>query len=117
MNNITIKLNDYITLNSGVTPEEGLPIYNSIIEAFKKGNTVTLDFEGVDMLTTAFLNVVIGDLYKDYNSEKLKSMLVLVNFSESTAKRIKKVTDNAKLFYKDENSYNKDVEEVLNGSN
>lgn len=117
MNNITIKLNDYLTLNSGVTPEEGLPIYNSIIEAFKKGNTVTLDFEGVDMLTTAFLNVVIGDLYKDYNSEKLKSMLVLVNFSESTAKRIKKVTDNAKLFYKDENSYNKDVEEVLNGSN
>ena len=117
MNNITIKLNDYLTLNSGVTPEEGLPVYNSIIEAFKKGDTVTLDFEGVDMLTTAFLNVVIGDLYKDYSSEKLKSMLVLVNFSEPTAKRIKKVTDNAKLFYKDENSYNKDVEEVLNGSN
>lgn len=117
MNNITIKLNDYLTLNSGVTPEEGLPVYNSIIEAFKKGDTVTLDFEGVDMLTTAFLNVVIGDLYKDYSSEKLKSMLVLINFSEPTAKRIKKVTDNAKLFYKDENSYNKDVEEVLNGSN
>lgn len=117
MNNITIKLNDYLTLNSGVTPEEGLPVYNSIIEAFKKGNTVTLDFEGVDMLTTAFLNVVIGDLYKDYSSEKLKSMLALAHFSEPTAKRIKKVTDNAKLFYKDENSYNKDVEEVLNGSN
>ena len=92
-------------------------INNSIIEAFKKGDAVTLDFDGVDMLTTAFLNVVIGDLYKDYSSEELKSMLSLVNYSESTAKRIKKVTDNAKLFYKDENSYNKEVEEVLNGSN
>ena len=98
MNNTTIKLNDYLTLNSGVTPEEGTPVYNSIIEAFKKGEVVILDFEGVDMLTTAFLNVVIGDLYKDYSSEKLKSMLVLVNYSEQTAKRIKKVTDNAKLF-------------------
>lgn len=117
MNNTTIKLNDYLTLNSGVTPEEGTPVYNSIIEAFKKGDAVTLDFDGVDMLTTAFLNVVIGDLYKDYSSEELKSMLSLVNYSESTAKRIKKVTDNAKLFYKDENSYNKEVEEVLNGSN
>lgn len=117
MNNITIKLNDYLTLNSGVTPEEGIPVYNSIIEAFKKGDIVTLDFKDVDMLTTAFLNVVIGDLYKDYSSEQLRSMLVLVNFSEPTAKRIKKVTDNAKLFYKDEKSYNKDVEEVLNGSN
>lgn len=117
MNNTTIKLNDYLTLNSGVTPEEGTPVYNSIIEAFKKGEVVILDFEGVDMLTTAFLNVVIGDLYKDYSSEKLKSMLVLVNYSEQTAKRIKKVTDNAKLFYKDESSYRKEVEEVLNGSN
>ena len=69
------------------------------------------------MLTTAFLNVVIGDLYKDYSSEKLKSMLVLVNYSEQTAKRLKKVTDNAKLFYKDESTYRKEVEEVLNGSN
>lgn len=117
MNKITIKLNDYLTLNSGVTPEEGLPVYNSIIEAFKKGKVVTLDFEGVDMLTTAFLNVVIGDLYKDYNSEELKSKLTLVNYTEPTAKRIKKVTDNAKLFYKDESSYKKEVEDVLNGDN
>ena len=72
---------------------------------------------GVDMLTTAFLNVVIGDLYKDYSSEKLKSMLILVNYTEPTAKRIKKVTDNAKLFYKDESAYTKEVEEVLNGTN
>ena len=117
MNNTIIKLNNYLTLNSGVTPEEGTTVYNSIIEAFKKGEMVTLDFEGVDMLTTAFLNVVIGDLYKDYSSEKLKSMLFLVNYSEPTAKRIKKVTDNAKLFYKDESPYKKEVEEVLNDSN
>lgn len=117
MDNVIIKLNDFLTLNSGVTPEEGTPVYNSIIEAFKNGKVVTLDFEGISMLTTAFLNVVIGDLYKDYSSEELKSKLYLVNYSDATAKRIKKVTDNAKLFYKDESSYKKEVEEVLNGSN
>lgn len=114
MNNLVIKLNDFLTMNSGVTPEEGAPVYESIINAFQQGFNVILDFEGVSLLTTAFLNVVIGDLYKDYSSEELKSRLQLVNYSSSTAVRIKKVTDNAKLFYKDRDAYSKEVEEVIN---
>lgn len=112
-----IKLNDFLTLNSGVTPEEGTPVYETIIRAFKDGFCVTLDFSNVTMLTTAFLNVVIGDLYKDYTSDDLKTRLILVNYSDSTANRIKRVTDNAKLFYKDKETFSKDVEDVLNGSN
>lgn len=115
MENSVIKLNDFLTLNSGVTPEEGTPIYNTVIQELAEGKNVTLDFSNVAILTTAFLNVVIGDLYKDYTSDELKSRLSLVNYSDSTAARIKKVTDNAKLFYKDKEAYRKDVEEVLNG--
>ena len=117
MDTRVIKLNDYLTLNSGVTPEEGTPVYETIIQAFHEGCNVTLDFSDVTMLTTAFLNVVIGDLYKDYTSDDLKTRLVLVNYSDSTANRIKRVTDNAKLFYKDKESFSKDVEDVLNGDN
>lgn len=117
MKNKVIKLNEFLTLNSGVTPEEGAPVYETIIQAFKENCKVTLDFSDVRMLTTAFLNVVIGDLYKDYTSDDLKSRLHLVNYSSSTADRIKKVTDNAKLFYKDRESFSKDVEDVLNGCN
>lgn len=117
MDNIIIKLNDLLTLNSGITPEEGKPVYDRIMQAFNQGHYVTLDFEGVSMLTTAFLNVVIGDLYKDYTSDELKAMLTLQNYTDSTAVRIKKVTDNAKLFYKDKEAYDKDVEEVMHGSN
>lgn len=112
-----IKLNDYLTLNSGITPEEGAPIFEAIVKAFKEGGNVTLDFAEVVMLTTAFLNVVIGDLYKDYTSDFIRNHLTLVHYSDSTAVRIKKVTDNAKLFYKDKDAYSKDIEEALNGSN
>ena len=90
MNTIFIKLNDYITCNKGVTPDEGEPIYNHIVESLKKGDNVILDFSNVEMMTTAFLNVVIGNLYKDYTSEQLKSMLSFENLSESIAFRIKK---------------------------
>lgn len=117
MDNRIIKLNDYLTLNSGVTPEEGAPVYEAIIKILRQGLSVTIDFENVEMLTTAFLNVVIGDLYKDFTSEELKTKLMLKNYSDSTAMRIKKVTDNAKLFYKDKESYTKDVEDMLNGRN
>lgn len=115
MNTIFIKLNDYITCKKGVTPSEGEPIYNHIVASLKKGDNVILDFSNVEMMTTAFLNVVIGNLYKDYTSEQLKSMLSFENLSESIAFRIKKVTDNAKLFYSNEDRFNQDIEEAING--
>lgn len=117
MENKTIKLDDLITMHCGVTPEEGKPVYKSIIEAFEQGCSVTLDFAGVELLTTAFLNVVIGDLYENHTSEELKTKLILVNYSDSTAIRIKKVTDNAKRFYGNKEEYSKGVEEVINGNN
>lgn len=116
MNTIFIKLNDHITCKKGVTPDEGEPIYNQIVTSLKEGDNVVLDFSDVEMMTTAFLNVVIGNLYKDYTSEQLKSMLSFENLTESIAFRIKKVTDNAKLFYSNEEKYNQDIEEAINGS-
>lgn len=113
--NSVIKLNDFISCRKGVTPEEAEPIYRDIVSSFQKGDTVTIDFEGVEMVTTAFLNVVIGDLYKDYTSGQLKERLLFQNLSSAIALRIKKVTDNAKLFYKDEKVYAKTVEDVMNG--
>lgn len=112
----TITVNSMITLNQGVTSEEGQPIYEAIIKFLKEGEVVTLDFAGVTFLTTAFLNVVIGTLYKDYSSEQLKDILKLKNVSPETASRIKRVTDNAKSFYADQESFNQTIEEVVYGS-
>lgn len=112
----TIKLTDYISCNKGITPDDGEPIYRKILEAFQSETSVSLDFDGVEMMTTAFLNVVIGNLYKDFSSDQLKGMLNFINLPQSIAVRIKKVTDNAKLFYKDEESFNKVVEDVINGN-
>lgn len=112
-----IKLIEFVSFNSGVTPDEAAPIYDTIIEAFKNGDKVKLDFAGVDMMTTAFLNVMIGTLYKDYTSDQLKKLLSFDNLSDSIAIRIKKVTENAKLFYSDEKKYNQTVEDVINGTN
>lgn len=112
----TIKINDYITLNQGITSEEGEPVYNAIVSELVKGEEVTLDFADVLFLTTAFLNVAIGTLYKDYTSEQLQSLLHIKNITPETAARIKKVTTNAKAFYEDEAKFNQSVEEIIYGN-
>ena len=113
----TIKIDSLITLHQGVTPDEGKPINDEIRKLMKEEKIVEIDFSGVELITTAFLNVVIGELYNDYSSEFLKERLKISNISEDDARRIKKVTDTAKLFYSNEESFNKSVNEVINGNN
>lgn len=111
-----IKIDNYVTLHQGITSEEGEPIYTLIIDALSKNEDVTLNFEDITFLTTAFLNVVIGALYKDYTSEQLQSKLHIENINDETVARIKKVTDNAKLFYNDEAKFNETVDSSIYGN-
>ncbi len=117
MGTTTIKLKDHVSCNMGVTPDEAKPIYDMILEAFKDKVSVVLDFEDIEMMTTAFLNVVIGNLYENYKGEELKEMLKFNNLTQPIAVRIKKVTDNAKLFYSDSKRFTKNVEDTINENN
>ena len=90
----TIKINDYITLNQGITSEEGEPIYKLIVDSLSKEEDVTLDFEDVTFLTK----------------------LHVQNINDETAARIKKVTTNAKSFYSDEAKFNETVDSAIYGN-
>lgn len=111
----TILITDFVTFKQGVTPDEGTPIYDKIVESFQQGESVCLDFTGITLMTTAFLNVVIGTLYKDYTSKQLKDILTFKGLNEDIAIRIKKVTDTAKLFYADTQKFESEIDEVING--
>ena len=111
-----IIIDEHVTLHQGITSEEGESIYKMIYDSLSKNEDVTLDFKDVTFLTTAFLNVVIGTLYKYYTSEQLQKKLHVRNINEETAARIKKVTDNAKLFYNDEAKFNENVDSSIYGN-
>ena len=113
MTRITIA--DEVSLNQGVTPEEGQPISERIYACSKEGNPVILDFARMQLITTAFLNVVLGTLYKDFSSEDLKKLLSFDNLTEGIAMRIKRVTDNAKLFYENPEQFQKNVDSAIYG--
>ncbi len=112
----TLIINDYVSMKKGVTPQEGQPIFDEITKSLDQGDKVILDFGDMELMTTAFLNVVIGNLYKNYTSDQLKRLLDFKNCNELTIQRIKRVIDTAKQFYKDENSFDKTFNEVVYGN-
>lgn len=118
MDSIIVKVNDHITLNKGLTPDEGEIIFSILSDEFLKGNKVVLDFSGVEILTTAFLNVAIGNLYRDYTSAQLKELLSFnEDLPDSIALKIKQVTTAAKKFYLDEDEFNNIIDSALNEHN
>lgn len=114
---VILRINDYTTLNNGVSTEEGNKVNEYIKSALSRYDVVCLDFSGVEILTTAFLNGAIGSLYKNFTSEELSRRIKLENIQSDDRPRFKMVTDRAKVFYKDQESFNSAVENVLNDGN
>ncbi|MDR0894028.1 MAG: STAS-like domain-containing protein [Prevotellaceae bacterium] len=110
-----IVINQLVTMKQAVTPDEGELVYNEILPFLQRGETVALDFSGIELMTTAFLNVAIGSLYKNYSSETLSRLLQLDNLSQGDAIRVKRVTDTAKSFYANTQSFEHSVENAIYG--
>ena len=97
----TIKISEHVSLNQAATADEGKKIYDLIIKSLNSHEIIELDFTGISVITTAFLNIAIGCLYKDYKSEELNEYIKCRNLPTDKVERIKKVVENAKIFYSD----------------
>ncbi len=96
-----------------IEAEDGQKIYNMIVKVFQQQQTVTLSFLNVEILTTAFLNTAIGQLYKDFEEDFIKKHLKVEEISQSGLVSLKRVVDTAKLYYKDPNLIEKSIKDIL----
>lgn len=112
MENITIKIVNVIGDVYGVEAEDGQKVFDLVIKAFNDKKQVTLSFQNIEMLTTAFLNTAIGQLYKDYSEVFVKENLKVSDVSESGKVALKRVVDTAKLYYKDPEALKRSIDEI-----
>ena len=63
---------------------------------------ICLDFDGVDLTTTAFLNTAIGTLYREFDKDTLNKFISMKNISNSDLTLVKTVIERAKLTFTDE---------------
>jgi hypothetical protein len=89
----------------GVEADEGQKVYELVKKALTENRKVVLSFLNIEMLTTAFLNTAIGQLYKDFSEKEIKENLRVENISDSGKVVLKRVVDTAKLFYNDPENF------------
>ncbi len=112
MENITIKIVNTIGDVYGVEAEDGQKVFELIAKAFQDKKKVTLSFQNIEMLTTAFLNTAVGQLYKDLQEDYIRENLRVADISESGKVALKRVVDTAKLYYKDPEALKRSIDAI-----
>jgi hypothetical protein len=113
MEQVTIHIVNTIGDVYGVEAEDGQKVFNLIMKAFHDNRKVLLSFQNIEMLTTAFLNTAIGQLYKDHSEAFVKEHLRVADISESGKVALKRVVETAKLYYKDPEAMQRSINAIF----
>ncbi|TAN44683.1 MAG: DUF4325 domain-containing protein [Nitrospirae bacterium] len=95
-----------------IIKEDGQKIYDTIIAPLKKGEIITLDFDGVTQFASPFFNFAIGQLLKDIEEESLRRLLQIVNLNETGSLVVERVIENAAKYHGNKD-YRKIVDDIL----
>lgn len=111
-----IKVIEVINRDSAVSSDDGDNVYTNIIKTIKDGYIVELDFSGITLMTTAFLNSAIGQLYSKFTSEELNTSLKLKNVAQEDGILFKKVVDRAKQYQANKKGFEDSANNAIYGS-
>lgn len=73
--------------------DDGAKILQLILPELYKGSTVEIDFEGVNMLLTPFLNASFGKILELFGKEQTMSNVVIRNVSDDFLNQINRFVD------------------------
>ena len=96
-----IHINKLIDSDLAVSSEKASIVFSRIQENMKANTTTILDFSGIKSLTTAFLNVAIGELYRYEKKETLNKYISIDvdTLSKLQFNKVKLVMDNSRSKY------------------
>ena len=114
-----IKIFDIIKTDFAVTTDNGNKVFNLIDANLSLGDSVEIDFSQIETMTTAFLNSAVGQLYsrEKYNSKFLNDHISLIGFKDNHFTLIKMVIERAKEYFADKESFEKNLDDSINGDN
>lgn len=82
-----------------VSTEEGEILHDQILTFFTKGQKVQINFKGVEIIVSTYLNAAIGQLYGEFEIEFIQNHLSIQNMQNDDLNILKKVTDTAKQYF------------------
>ncbi len=112
LGDIKISIFEIVGSSLCVASDDGQKVYDRLDAALKADRIVALSFHNVTTLTSAFLNAAIGQLYGTFSEEQVRNQLKVEDMEQDDLALLKRVVDNAKLYFKDPERFDKVVEET-----
>jgi len=95
-----LKIKDLVPAGgTAVSSDDGDILFAKIKDSIQNGKSVELDFSGVTLITTAYLNSAIGQLYSLFTSDQLNNSLKLKNVADEDKILFKRVILRAKEYF------------------
>lgn len=116
MKHLVIK--DIINSELAVSTENGNKVFEIVDSYLQQKEKVELDFAGITIMITAFLNAAIGSLYskKEYTGEFLNEYLKLENVEKDDRALFKDVIQRAKEYFANKESFEKNSNDAFYGN-
>lgn len=106
-----LKISFIIGGDIAVSTSDGEIVFSKLISYLKGKTKVTLDFKGITILTTAFLNAAIGQLYsgETYPDNFLNEHLKIINVRDIDTPLFSLVINRAKEYYQNKRKLEESV--------
>lgn len=96
-----------------VATDDGQKVYDRLNAALNQDRNVIISFHNVTALTAAFLNAAVGQLYGTFSEEKIRSLLKVEDAEQEDLWLLKRVVENAKLYFKDPERFEQAFQEAI----
>lgn len=90
-----IKIKNEIQKNDAISAEDGKLIFEKIKSFIESQQDVIVDFEGIDLVLSTFLNPAIGQLYYLYDEKVIKTFFQYTNLEDVDVQTLDRVIQNA----------------------
>lgn len=103
--NLEISLFAVVGSHLCVASSDGQKVYERLVTALNKNLPVSLSFRNVSLLTSAFLNTAIAQLYGKFDETTIRELLKVEDIEPDDTLLLKHVVSTAKLYFQDKANF------------
>lgn len=111
--NITISVFEIVSSPLCVASSDGQKVFDRLAAALNDNRNVILSFRNVTILTSAFLNAAIGQLYGAFKEAQIRELLQIDEIQPDDKDLLKRVVDTAKQYFSDPSKFDQTINNVL----
>jgi len=114
---IIVRAFDVIGSPLGVSSDDGQKVHDKVAPLLREGRKVSLSFDRIETIISAFLNAAIGQLYGELPEEKIRELFNVRDMAQEDLALLKRVVDNAKLYFANRKEFDQAWKEETGSEN